>query len=473
VGTATKFTPPGVGQRKIYVGTRDGHVLGFGAPASAPLTAGSGAFPATTVGQSSSRTVTLRAERTVTVRTLSLAGDAAFTTGESSPALPATLQTGDALTVPATFAPTSAGIKGATLTATTDQEPVAASLSGTAQAQGPLLTIGARVIDFGGVTLGSEQRRALTLTNAGGSPLHISAITGPGAPFSVAGIAGGETIAPAASITAILSFAPTSTGDFDGTLRIASDTTTPAGKDHADMGVVGVTGAGATPAELVTEPASLDFGVLAPGASALQSVLIRNAGGSALTIYKSKPPSGGPFTALDPLDEGTTLQAGQARTLRIQFASQLPGTFTGTWNITASDATGARSLSFVGSAADPAPPGVAEIPPTPVPGPSAHGAAPIAPTAPAASSVRLGAWRFRTSTRLRIRTTGATRVRITLERRGTTRWVRRPGHRDVTIADGARTVALSARGLQPGRWRVVVTPLPSGTVRRAEFFIAR
>ena len=31
--------PPGVGDNRIYVGTRDGHVVGFGAPVDPPLTA--------------------------------------------------------------------------------------------------------------------------------------------------------------------------------------------------------------------------------------------------------------------------------------------------------------------------------------------------------------------------------------------------------------------------------------------------
>jgi iron transport multicopper oxidase len=475
VGTATKFTPPGVGQRKVYVGTRDGHVLGFGAPASAPLTPGSGAFPATTVGESSSRTISLHAERTVTVRSLALAGDAAFTTGTPSPALPVTLHTGDTLTVPATFSPTSAGLKGATLTATTDQEPVAVSLSGTAQAQGPLLTIDAPMIDFGGVTLGSESRRAVTLANAGGSTLHVSAVSDPGGPFSVEGIAAGQTIEPGASITAIVGFTPTATGDFGGTLRVDSDTTAPAGKDPADMGTVGLTGAGATPPELVTEPSGLDFGVLAPGTSALQSVVVRNAGGSVLTVYKSKPPSGGPFTALDRLDEGTTLQAGQSRALRIQFAPQAPGAFTGAWDITANDATGARSLTFTGTAGTASPPASA-VTPSPAPATSPAAGSPPAATPARVSSVsslKLAAWRFRTRTNLRVRATGVTRVRITLERRAGSRWVRRAGARDVRLVDGVRTVTVSARGLRAGRWRVVVAPLPNGTARHAEFFVAR
>ena len=466
IGTATKFAPPGVGRRKVYVGTRDGHVLGFGAPATAPLTAGPGTFPTTTVGTTSSRSVVFRAERTVTVESLALTGDGAFTTGAPSPALPATLRTGEELTVPASFAPATPGVKGASITATTGDGPASASLSGTAQARDPLLTVDVPVIDFAGVTVGNEQRRTVTFGNAGGRPLHVASVQTPGAPFSVEGIAAGMTIEPGASVTAIVHFAPTATGDFAGDLRVDSDTSVPPGKDPADMGLVGVSGAGATPPELVTEPAAVDFGVVAPGTSTLRTVTLRNAGGSVLTIYKSKPPSGGPFSAVDALDEGTTFQAGQERSLRVRFAPDRPGSYTQAWGITADDATGARSLSFSG---------VAPLPPVATGGgpPTAALPAAAAGRTPRVTGLRLSARLFRTRAHLRIRARDTTRVRVRLERRGTTGWVRRAGARDVALVGGTRTVTLSARGLRAGRWRVVVAPIPGGTVRRAEFRIAR
>ncbi len=39
IGTGTKFNPPGIGGNRVYVGTQDGHILGFGAlPTPAPTT---------------------------------------------------------------------------------------------------------------------------------------------------------------------------------------------------------------------------------------------------------------------------------------------------------------------------------------------------------------------------------------------------------------------------------------------------
>ncbi len=51
VGTASKFNPPGVAGNRLYVGTRDGHVLGFGAPVGAPFSAPVPTFPTTVVGR--------------------------------------------------------------------------------------------------------------------------------------------------------------------------------------------------------------------------------------------------------------------------------------------------------------------------------------------------------------------------------------------------------------------------------------
>ncbi len=45
VGTGSKFDPPGVSGNRLYVGTRDGHVIAFGLPLSALSAAGDPSFP--------------------------------------------------------------------------------------------------------------------------------------------------------------------------------------------------------------------------------------------------------------------------------------------------------------------------------------------------------------------------------------------------------------------------------------------
>ena len=114
VGTASKFNPPGVAGNRIYVGTRDGTVLGFGSPVGAPISAPSPTFPATVVGQTSTETQTVTANGPVTITSLSVSGP--FALGAPSQALPATLAAGTSMSVPVTVAPTAAGPAGGSLT---------------------------------------------------------------------------------------------------------------------------------------------------------------------------------------------------------------------------------------------------------------------------------------------------------------------------------------------------------------------
>ena len=55
IGTSAKFAIPGVGAGRLYVGTRDGHVLAFGSPVTPVLTGPATVFPTTTVGESAQR----------------------------------------------------------------------------------------------------------------------------------------------------------------------------------------------------------------------------------------------------------------------------------------------------------------------------------------------------------------------------------------------------------------------------------
>jgi hypothetical protein len=70
IGTATNYSVPGVGAGRLYVGTRDGHVLAFGSPVSQPLSGSGLDFPTTTIGSSSQKTLTLTANKSLTISSL-------------------------------------------------------------------------------------------------------------------------------------------------------------------------------------------------------------------------------------------------------------------------------------------------------------------------------------------------------------------------------------------------------------------
>jgi outer membrane protein assembly factor BamB len=124
-GTGAKFNPPAVDNGRVYVGTRDGTVVGFGARPGAPaLHANLVNFAPTSLGASSIATATFTATATITVTGLSVqnatqAQTPVFAKGTSTPATPVTLNAGQQLTVPMTFTPAALGLQSGTLIANT------------------------------------------------------------------------------------------------------------------------------------------------------------------------------------------------------------------------------------------------------------------------------------------------------------------------------------------------------------------
>jgi len=347
IGTSAKFNPPGVGAGRLYVGTRDGHVLGFGSPVTPPLTGSATAFPTTTVGSTSQRTVTLTATDAITLSSLR-SSSAQFTIGTPSRALPATLAAGQTIDVPITFAPTQTGPIGGTLTATTSTGKTADfGLSGSGQAATAQLSVSPPLVSFGGTAVGGHLSGSATFTNVGGAPLTINAVHLPSAPFGASGVpAVGSTIAPGASVTVTVTFDPTAPGTFEDAIGL--DTT--GGND-----AVGLSGSAGSAGVLEIRSETNDYGAVVVGQRATKSFTVSNTGGVPVTITKSKPPTGGAFAATTTLAEGTTIDPGQTLTESVTFAPNAAGALSGTWSINGDDSTGLHQVQFTGTGSVPAP----------------------------------------------------------------------------------------------------------------------
>lgn len=358
VGQASKFNPPGVGDGHVYVATRDGHVLAFGSPVDAAVTGGSASFPATVEGSTSAPvTATLHANAHVTITAIS--ATAGFGVGTGGLGLPRTLESGDALAVPVTFSPTTAGPMGGTLTATTNLGAFTATLTGTGLAQGPQLGGVPKEIAFDGLVVGQTRTDAITIWNYGSQPLTISSIDPPDGPFTLGDVPPpGTVVGSDAKIAMSATFAPTAKGTFTSQTVI-----------HTDGGdaTVGLSGAGALGARLEITPAALDFGDVATGTSADRSFTVVNSGDAPAQITISKPPALGAFTALDGLDEGTQLAPGDVRTLHVRFTPAGTGAAADGWSIGADDGQGRRTVALTGT-------GV--VPSAPAPGGGAGGGQP-------------------------------------------------------------------------------------------------
>src|SRR5204862_4797146 len=119
------------------------------------------------------------------------------------------------------------------------------------------------------------------------------------APFSVSNLPEvGGALAPGAQASITVTFMPTAAGSFSESLAIGST---------GGALTIFLAGSAGDPQTLAVMPASLSFGTIAPGATAELGFTIANAGGSNLTITKSKPPAHGVFVPRSTLDEGTTI----------------------------------------------------------------------------------------------------------------------------------------------------------------------
>ncbi|MGZ6071331.1 MAG: choice-of-anchor D domain-containing protein, partial [Myxococcaceae bacterium] len=317
VGTASKFNPPGIGDGRVYVGTREGKVYGFGAPVDQPL----GSMPLdlgmVDVGGSTSGQVVFTARRGVTVTGVS-STNADFTTGSPEPALPATLAQGATLTIPVTFTPSQVGIRSTAIVVQADGQPVSAPVTGIGRSPTASLSIAPPLVSFGGAAVNKQVNGTLTISNVGGAPLVINSVSSPGAPFSASGVpASGSTLGPGQSVTVTLTFAPTAVGMFSD--QVVVDTS-------AGQETVPLSGSAALAGKLELAPASLQFGTVPLGQSKVLAFQLSNTGGTRVTVTKSKPPgSAVGFTNTDELQEGSTIEAGETRTLHVQFQPKQSG----------------------------------------------------------------------------------------------------------------------------------------------------
>ena len=341
IGTATNYSVPGVGAGRLYVGTRDGHVLAFGSPVSQPLSGSGLDFPTTTIGSSSQKTLTLTANKSLTISSLG-SSSSQFALGTPSRTLPATLAAGQTISVPITFSPTQTGVIGGQVNVNNDAGNVSFALSGTGQTAAGQLAVSPPLVSLGGTATGSHLSGTATFGNVGATTLKISAVHLPSAPFTATNVpAVNDTLAPGASITVDVAFDPTQVGAF--TSAIGLDTT------DGESQIIGVSASAGTPGQLKFSSEAADYGAVPVGVAATKSFTITNTGGTNVTITKSKPPFGGAFAATTSLPEGTTITPGQTLTEAVTFTPTTLGPLAGNWQINGDDTTGLHQVQFTGS----------------------------------------------------------------------------------------------------------------------------
>ncbi|MFD7371149.1 Ig-like domain-containing protein [Streptomyces mirabilis] len=315
IGTATKFSTPTAEGGKVYVGTRDGVLYGFGSPARTALTAASLDFGQVGVGDSGSAEMKLTATQDVSVTGLKASG--AFSVDPSAvptPEQPTALAADATLDVPITFAPTATGGINGTLTANlSDGQKLVFALHGVGTRPG--LGAAPAALDFGEVPTGSTSTLNLQITNTGTEPETIDSVDSPGGAFSASGLPSAGTVVPAGG-SFVLSVTYTPTGDqVDSDALVVSSSG--GGAAHTlslPVSATAITGRG----HLEFSTSSLDFGQVPIGSSKSLSFTITNTGNIPVTVTKAKAPTGD-FNSPVQLSEGLIIGPEQTAVQNVTF----------------------------------------------------------------------------------------------------------------------------------------------------------
>lgn len=314
------------------------------APAAA-LAPASLAFSGTAIGQASaplSTTLSNTGNAALNIVNIALGGAAAgdYSLGGGSCANGAAVAAGASCTVQATFRPTAAGARAATLTithnATGGSSTVALSGTGDATPQATI-ALSAPSVNFGALLTGAASAvSTINVSNSGQAALTFSSIAVGGANagfFTLGGSCATATpLAAGASCTVTVQATPTAAGAFAASLTLASN----AANGAVTVSLSG-TASAAAPA-LTATPSALAFGQQTIGApAAAQTVVLANTGNVAVALTRVAL-TGSPAFTIAGSDCGATLAVGASCSVPVRFAPSADGAATSTLGVTSNAA---------------------------------------------------------------------------------------------------------------------------------------
>jgi sugar lactone lactonase YvrE len=254
---------------------------------------------------------------------------------------PAYLAAASSCTVNVAFTPPAAGAAAGSLTITDDSGNLGSSqtlaLSGTGTAPG--ISITPTSLSFQSQAAGTTSNaKTITVLSNGTGPLQISSVAAT-APFSETDNCTGS-IAPGASCTIQVKFAPAAVGSFTGSITVT---------DNAGTQTVALSGNGSAPVSL--SPSSLSFGNVAAGStSSARTVTVTNRLSAALTL--SSVAVSGPF-AVASNTCGASIAANANCAIGITFTPTGLGAATGVLTLTDSAVTSPQTVALSGTGVAP------------------------------------------------------------------------------------------------------------------------
>ena len=293
-----------------------------------------------TVGTQSNQTVTLtnNTASTVNITQASVSGTGFKLSGITTPLA---LNASQSATFTVTFAPLTAGNASGTVTITSDapNPTLSMPLSGTGVAAG---SMGASPtsLNFGSVTVGSNQSLSETVTNTGGSSVTISQATVSGTGFSMSGITTPLTLTAGQSATFSVKFAPTSAASASGNVTITSTAS------NSTL-TIPLSGTGIAQGTLGSNPISLSFGNVIVGSNQSLSETVTNTGGSSVTI--SQATITGTGFSLSGITTPLTLTGGQSATFSVKFAPTSAASASGNVTLTSTASNPSLTIPVTGA----------------------------------------------------------------------------------------------------------------------------
>ncbi|MEI6700262.1 MAG: choice-of-anchor D domain-containing protein [Actinomycetota bacterium] len=353
IGTAMKFTPPGIANNRVYVVNRDGQLLAFGLNAQTLLRGGGATYPGVVTGQTSSTTLTFTAAKALSLRMSDT--DCGICTKTSDFQVLSTsskakggvinLQALSRLSVTVAFRPQGKpGAKADVLRLVTSLGEVDVPLLGTARAATPWIGSSTAGLNMKGYTIGQRAPATarITVTNFGNAPAQVASMSSNISPFSVSSVLRvGSILAAGASAQITVSFSSSSPGLYHDTFNL---TTTTPGKNGAIS--VDLMAVASTPPSLSISTSLIDFGTTLSGTSTLKAVTIANDGGSTMVISRLRMTNPA-FQLLHPPSTDIGVVPGSSVTLELLFVPTTSGNNSGSLEIKP-NGIASTSISLVG-----------------------------------------------------------------------------------------------------------------------------
>jgi hypothetical protein len=279
---------------------------------------GSLAFGNVAIAGDSARTMTLvnTGNTVITISRLSLSGRGF---AMSQVATPLKLSAGRSISFTARFAPGTTGVVTGSITITSNasDRSLTIGLSGTG-VLGRLSPTPASA-SFGNVAMGTNDSKAVRLSNTGTSSLTISRVSVSGKGFSMSKVATPFKLLAGQSVSLEAHFAPETTGEATGSIVIDSNAPDP-------NLTIGLSGAGVL-GRLSATPASASLGKVAIGETNSQTIRLNNTGNSSVTISRVNV-SGSNFKIAG-LNIPTVIASGKSATFNAVFTPTATGSVTG------------------------------------------------------------------------------------------------------------------------------------------------